>query len=150
MTGKAGRIGNTTGIFIQKTMAYQILLVDDDPDFRRQSKQWLQDAGFSVTEAESENQADELARTKKFDLAVIDTVLANSDGGFTLSYHFKRDYPNMPVILLNSSVSEFGMDFSLDTASERAWIKADILLNKPIRGEQLLHGVNRLLSVVKS
>jgi len=126
-------------------MAHNILLIDDDPDFRQRAKQSLQEAGYNVTEAEGENQASEVVRNKKFDIAVVDLSLENSDSGFSLSYHFKKDYPNMPIVLLSSSVSEFGIEFSLESASERSWIKADALLNKPIRAEQLLQTVRRLL-----
>jgi CheY-like chemotaxis protein len=126
-------------------MAYHILLVDDDPDFRLKMKQLLQSAGFAVTESESEQQAYELARRSKFDLAIVNLILENSDSGFTLCYHFKKDYPNMPLILLSSSTSDMAIEFSMESASERAWIKADTLLNKPIRFEQLLFGIQRLL-----
>ena len=126
-------------------MPHNVLLIDDDPDFRQQTKQCLLDAGYNVTEAEGENQAYEIARNKKFDIAVLDLILENSDSGFTLSYHFKQNYPNMPIVLLSSSNSEFGIEFSLESAAERDWIKADVLLNKPIRNEQLLHAVRQLL-----
>ena len=126
-------------------MPQNILLVDDDPDFRQRAKQTLQEAGYSVTEAEGENQAYEIARSKKFDIAVVDLILENSDSGFSLSYHFKKNNPTMPIVMLSSSVSEFGIEFSLESASERSWIKADALLNKPIRTEQLLQAVRRLL-----
>jgi len=126
-------------------MPQNVLLVDDDPDFRQRAKQSLQDAGFSVTEAEGENLAYAVARTKRFDIAVIDLILENNDSGFSLSYHFKKDYPEMPIIMLSSSVSECGIEFSLESVSERSWIKADVLLNKPIRSEQLLQAVRRLL-----
>jgi CheY-like chemotaxis protein len=126
-------------------MPQNVLLIDDDPDFRQQAKQSLQDAGYSVTEAEGENQAYEIARNKKFDIAVVDLILENSDSGFSLSYHFKKDYPKMPIVLWSSSVSDCGIEFSLESASERSWIKADALLNKPIRTEQLLQAVRRLL-----
>jgi len=131
--------------FFHAAMPQNVLLIDDDPDFRLQAKQSLQAAGYSVTEAEGENQAYEIARNKKFDIAVVDLILENSDSGFSLSHHFKRDYPNMPIVLLSSSVSEFGIGFSLESLSERAWIKADVLLNKPIRTEQLLQAVRQLL-----
>ena len=127
------------------TMPHNILLVDTDPDFRQKAKQSLQDAGYSVTEAEGENQAYEIVRNKKFDIAVVDLILENSDSGFSLSYHFKKDNPQMPVVMLSSSVNDFGIEFSLESASERSWIKADALLNKPIRSEQLLQAVRRLL-----
>jgi len=125
-------------------MPQNVLLIDDDPDFRQRTKQFLQDAGYHVTEAEGENTAYEIARNKKFDLAVIDLILENSDSGFTLSYHFKQDYPKMPIVLLSSSNSEFGIEFSLESTAEHDWIKADVLLNKPIRPEQLLHAVRQL------
>ena len=126
-------------------MPQNVLLIDNNPDFRQQTKQSLQDAGFNVTEAEGENQAYEIARNKTFDIAIIDLILENSDSGFSLSYHFKKDYPNMPIVMLSSAVNDFGIEFSLESASERSWIKADALLNKPIRTEQLLKAVQQLL-----
>ena len=125
-------------------MPQNVLLIDDDPDFRQKAKQSLQDAGYAVTEAEGENQAYELARNKKFDIAIVDLILENSDSGFSMSHRFKKDYPNMQIVLLSSSVVEFGIGFSLESATERSWIKADVLLNKPIRMEQLLQAVQRL------
>ena len=126
-------------------MAYHILLVEDDPDYRLKVKQALQNAGFVVTEAEGEQAAYEAARRKSFDIAIVDLMMENTDSGFTLSYHFKQDYPKMPIILLSSSTSEMDIEFSMESAWERNWIKADMLLNKPIRFEQLLYAVQRLL-----
>lgn len=126
-------------------MAQNILLVDDDPDFRLEMKTALQDAGFTVTEAESEQQAYEQAQRKSYDLAIVDLIMENSDSGFTLSYHFKKDYPKMPIIILSSSSSEMDIDFSMESLAERSWIKADMLLNKPLRFEQLLYATQRLL-----
>ena len=126
-------------------MPQNVLLIDDDPDFRQKAKQSLQVAGYNVTEAEGESQAFEMARNKKFDLAIVDLILENSDSGFSLSYHLKQDYPKMPIVMLSNAVSEFGIEFSLESTAERSWIKADALLNKPIRSEQLLQAVRRLL-----
>ena len=127
-------------------MPQNVLLVDNDPDLRQKTKQFLQSVGYSVTEAEGEKQAYEIARNKKFDIAIVDLVLENADGGFTLSYHFKQDHPGMPIVMLSSSVNEFGIDFSLESSAECSWIKADALLNKPIRSEQLLRVVRQLVS----
>jgi CheY-like chemotaxis protein len=124
-------------------MSQNVLLIVNDPDFRLKLKQFLQDAGYAVTEAEGENQAYEIARKMTFDLAIVDLILEHSDSGFTLSYRFKQDYPAMPIVMLSNSVSDFGIEFSLDSAAERSWIKADALLNKPIRYEQLLQAVQR-------
>jgi len=126
-------------------MPQNVLLIDNDPDFRLKAKQSLQDAGYNVTEAEGENQAHEIVQNKRFDIAVVDLGLENGDSGFTLSYHFKRDYPKMPIVMLSSSVNDFGIEFSLESTAERSWIKADAYLNKPIRAEQLLQAVRKLL-----
>jgi len=48
-----GRVG--VSLFPHDTMPQNILLVDDDPDFRQKAKQSLQDAGYNVTEAEGES-----------------------------------------------------------------------------------------------
>ena len=43
----------------------------------------------------------------------------------------------MPVILVTAVASETGLDFDAATAEERGWIKADAVLDKPVRFEQL-------------
>ncbi len=129
-------------------MSKQILLVENDADYRATIKQNLASAGFLVTEAESEQQAYEAASKQKFDLAVVNLMLENADSGFTLSYHFKKDYPNMPIVLLSNTPSAMDIDFSIESAWERNWIKADALLNKPLRFEQILNTAQRLLGIL--
>ncbi len=126
-------------------MSKHILLVENDADYRATVKQSLVNAGFLVTEAESEQQAYEAAAKQKFDLAVVNLMLENSDSGFTLSYHFKKDYPAMQIVLLSNTPSAMDIEFSMESAWERNWIRADALLNKPIRCEQILASVQRLL-----
>ena len=136
------------GSHTPQAMPQNVLLIDDDPDFRLQAKQTLQQAGYAVTEAEGENQAYDVIRNRKFDIAVVDLILEHSDSGFSLCHHFKKDYPDMPIVMLSSSVNDFGIEFSLESASQRSWIKADVLLNKPIRSEQLVQAVRQLLPPV--
>ncbi len=126
---------------------YKILFVEDDADFRTEYAQQLRDAGFTVVEAEGETPAGEFLRKDKFDLAIVDLVMENADGGFTLCYHIKKANPDMPTILITAINSEIELHFSIESESERSWIKADSLLNKPMRFEQLLFEVNRLLGV---
>ena len=129
-------------------MATHILLVDLDQDFRSNIRQSLGQLGFTVTDVENAEQASEQTKRIKFDLAIIDLMLENADSGFTLSYHFKKDFPKMPIVLLSKAQSEMNIDFSMESASERAWIKADALLNKPLRFEQLVYEIQRLLGIL--
>ena len=54
--------------------------------------------------------------------------------------------PFLPVILATGMVSETGIEFDAATAEERSWIKADTVLNKPLRYEQLKKEIDRLLA----
>jgi len=125
----------------------KILLVDDDFDFRFQQKTGLEAAGFEVVEAEGETEAAALLTEQAFDMAIVDLMMEQSDGGFTLCYTMKRDFPDMPVILVSGVNSEHGFNFDASSNAERSWIKADAFLAKPLRFEQLMFEVKRLLGI---
>lgn len=122
-----------------------ILVVDDDIDFLTQMRINLQEAGFSVITAEGQSDAEEILKTTSPDLAIVDLMMENVDGGFSLSYHIKKKNPNIPVILVTAVASETGLEFDSKTDEERSWVKADVFLAKPVRFEQLLREINRLL-----
>jgi CheY-like chemotaxis protein len=79
------------------------------------------------------------------DLAVVDLMMDNVDGGFTLCYHLKKRDPSIPVILVTSVNNETGLNFDAADPEQKSWIKADAFLSKPIRFEQLKKEVDRLL-----
>jgi CheY-like chemotaxis protein len=132
-----------SNLLTQKT----VLLVDDDPDFLYQQKCQLEAAGLSVVSAENERQAETILDESAPDLAVVDLMMENVDGGFTLCYHIKKKYPHVPVILVTSVNNETGLYFDAGDPEQRDWIKADAFLSKPIRFEQLKKEVDRLLGV---
>jgi CheY-like chemotaxis protein len=122
-----------------------ILVVDDDIDIREQMQFQLESAGFKVVTAEGQMPAEKLLETMRPDMAIVDLMMEHVDGGFALSYHIKKIDPNIPVLLVTGVTSETGFEFDAQTAEERSWIKADALLPKPIRYEQLIGEVRRLL-----
>lgn len=123
----------------------QVLLVDDDSDFLWQQKVQLEAAGFDVVTAVGESEAKQRLDERHPDVAVIDVMMDNPDTGFTLCYYIRRISPNIPLILVTSIVSETGLDFALASDNDRQWIRADALLAKPIRFEQLRSEIDRLL-----
>lgn len=124
---------------------YKLLFVDDDPDFRAENKPALEKLGFTVVEAESAADAEEKIAAEKFDLAIVDLMMEKADSGFTLAYKIKKAHPETPIVMVSAVNSEMGLHFSLETAAERSWIKADAFLNKPLRFEQLEYEIERLL-----
>jgi len=126
-------------------MAKKILLVDDDIDFVTPNKLLLEQAGYTVTPAYSQKEALELLAKESPDLAIVDIMLENPDGGFTVSYHTKKKDPKIPIIMVTNVTHDYGITFDADTDEERSWVKADVVVDKPIRFEQLLSDIKGLL-----
>ncbi len=122
-----------------------ILLVDDDTDFLFQLKAQFGAAGFNVLTASTGKDAVAVLAQTRPDLCVLDLMMERADMGFTLCYKIKKKDPTIPVIMVTSVTRETGLDFSATTEEERSWIKADALLDKPVRFEQLQREVSRLL-----
>lgn len=128
-----------------ETPVKTILVVDDDIDFLTQTKINLEGAGYNVITAEGQQQAEEILKTTHPDLAIVDLMMEHFDGGFALAYHIKKKDVRIPVIIATAVTSETGLEFDAATNEERSWIKADAFLAKPIRFEQLLREIKKLL-----
>ncbi len=124
-----------------------IMVVDDDEDYRFQQRVQLEAEGYTVVEAAGRVQAEETLKTTKPDLAVVDLMMEEVDAGFALCYHMKKQYPTMPIILVTAVTQETGMEFDAATQEERSWVKADAMLAKPIRYDQLKREITRLLGL---
>ncbi|MDN5278508.1 MAG: hypothetical protein PWR01_2473 [Clostridiales bacterium] len=122
-----------------------VLLVDDDQDFRIQQKIMLEAMNFNVIEADSGSAAISLLENNNPDIAIVDLMMEEEDSGFTLCHNLKKRLPEMPIIMVTAVASETGLSFNVKTREEHRWIKADALLEKPIRAEQLQKEINRLL-----
>lgn len=123
----------------------KILVVDDDIDLLEQVKAVLEAAGYQVMAAESEKEAEQLLENERPALAVLDLMMENQDSGFVLSYKIKKKDPTIPVIIVTAVTSQTGIHFDTSGPNEQSWIKADAILEKDIRYEQLLGEIKRLL-----
>ena len=129
-------------------MSYQgksVLLVDDDADLLDQMSLKLGTLGFDVIKADGQHEAERILESKVPDLAIVDLMMENEDSGFVLAYRIKRRSANIPVIVVTAVTSELGLEFDAATTEEQSWIRADALLNKPVRFEQLQREIARLL-----
>ncbi len=123
----------------------KIMIVDDDIDVIEQLTLMLEATGYEVTSAEAQSEAEKLLENYEPDVAVVDLMMENMDSGFVLAHHIKRRYPKTGVIMLTAVASETGLGFDVTTNGERSWVKADVLLDKPVRHEQLRAEIERLL-----
>lgn len=124
-----------------------ILLVDPDADYVRHMTQELEKLGFKVLTADSARQAEELLARTRPDMAITELMLEEMDAGFTLSYHIKKRDPTIAVVLVTNVTGKTDIEFDAATAEERSWVKADAMLPKPVRFEQLLREIERLLKI---
>lgn len=126
-------------------MAPTILVVDDDPDILEQTHAILQTAGYDVVEAESAAQAETRLAELAPDMAIVDLMLEEPDSGFTLCSTIKKSAGGIPVIIVSNVARETGIRFGKPRANGSSWIAADAFLDKPVRSEQLLQEVRRLI-----
>ncbi len=124
-----------------------ILLVDDDIDFLMQTETMVKSAGFTTVTAQSQKEAEKVIKEMQPDLAILDLMMEQMDGGFALAYHIKKRFPKVPVIIVSGVTSETGLEFDTTTNEEKSWIKADEFLAKPVRKEQLIAEINKLLGL---
>lgn len=124
-----------------------ILVADDDHDLCEQMTFFLESNGFRVLSAEGEKETLTIIEGQKFDLAVLDLMMENQDSGFILSHKIKKLYPQVPVIIVTGVAKETGLHFDASTREERSWVKADVLIQKDLRFEQLKGEIDRLLNL---
>ena len=127
------------------TAKKQLLLVDDDQDILDQLSLALRAEGYEVVTAQGRQEGEETLMLRQPDLAIIDLMMEERDSGFVLCYEIKKLYPDTPVIMLTAVTATTGLDFHARNSEARSWLKADALLDKPVRFEQLKEEVRRLL-----
>lgn len=124
----------------------RILLVDDDEDFLFQHRIQLESAGFEVVTAESRREAEDAVASFTPDVAIVDLVMEERDGGFILARHLKQAFPGLPVILATSALGKDGLVLDPASSPEHASEQVDVVMGKPIRFEQLRREIGRLLA----
>ncbi len=121
-----------------------ILIADDDMDLLEQTTAVVEGAGYKTITADSEKSAMEILENTQPDLAIFDLMMENMDSGFILSRKVKEINHKIPVIIVTAVTSETGLHFETDN-TKSSWIKADAIINKGIRYEQLLSKIEDLL-----
>jgi DNA-binding NtrC family response regulator len=107
-----------------------VLVVDDDRAILRTFTRILQRAGFCTEAAENGKEALEKIQTRSFDIALIDVVLADSNG-LDLLPRIEETSPGTLKIIIT------GAD-SAETRTEACRNGADAYLTKPVNPETLL------------
>lgn len=110
-----------------------VLVVDDDSAMRTLLKDWLERGGFRVIEEPTADRLLAAAKETQLDAVVLDKEMPGV-GGFEVLPAFRRQWPEVPVILITA----FGGEA---VAEEALRLGARIYLEKPFQLRALLEAV---------
>jgi DNA-binding response OmpR family regulator len=116
-----------------------ILCADDDEDILSLVALRLRRAGYEVLQAHDGDEALELARSRRPDVAVLDVMMPRLTGHEVLAAIRSDDeLRELKVVLLSARVQEADIERGMEAG-------ADAYLAKPFRAEDLLEQVKALL-----
>jgi two-component system cell cycle sensor histidine kinase/response regulator CckA len=119
----------------------KILVVDDDADVRKVTREVLESSGYQIWEAADGLEALDLWRNKgsQIDLLVTDVVLPGRLNGWKLAARLRQQQPGLKVILISS--------YAVDHAERNQ--SQDPVLPKPFSLECLTETVRKCLETAR-
>ncbi len=115
--------GNGSPMSTPAEKAINLLLVEDDDEFRETCAMWMSRKGHNVTEAGDAHTALQLCQTKHFDVAVVDLNMPGMNG-LELLDRLHGDQIEMQVLMLTGQAS-------VDSAVQAMKLGAYDYLSKP-------------------
>ncbi len=106
----------------------RVLIVDDEPAVRDSIEGFLEDCEFNVTVSESAEDALDLIKEKKFDVAIVDMRLPGMNGD-TLVLKAHALVPALKYLILTGS-----LDYDISKDLLGIGLKQDNILRKPLKG----------------
>jgi two-component system, OmpR family, response regulator len=114
-----------------------LLVVDDEQFLREAVATWMSSLGFTVTSAGTGTEALHAARSRRFDLLVLDVMLPDVDG-FEIVRRLREDRNRVPVIFLTA----------MDTREDKVaglTMGGDDYITKPFHLDELAARVRTVL-----
>lgn len=118
-----------------------ILVIDDDNDVRKCIRNILEQAGYSVLEAENGIVGMDIFRRDKADLVIVDLFMPEKEGIETI-IELRKEFPDQKIIAISGGIPGYGPDNFLNIAQK---LGADSSLDKPFNMAQLIDAVEKLL-----
>jgi CheY-like chemotaxis protein len=123
----------------------KILIIDDDADFLLATRLVLEGGGYQVFSAEDGKSGVEMVETVVPDLIITDMMMETWGEGFTVVTRI-RALPGVgkkPLVVLSSVDIQGHLSGYQPPEGEP---KADLILHKPIKSDELLRHVRNLLT----
>ncbi len=124
-----------------KSEIKNILIVDDDTDFRQSISKALRGSGYRTDEASSGKGAIEKAASDRFDIVLLDLMMPDMSGIDVLT-ELRRIRPKTKVIMITAFAT-------INNAVESIKRGASDYISKPFKINELLTTIRRVLEEVK-
>lgn len=106
-----------------------ILVIDDDVEVRNVLKTWFEHLGMDCVDVSSGEEALANLADREFDVVLTDIVMPGIEG-LELTKRIKREWPELPVIIMTGFQERFSYDEAMDAGA------ADFI-KKPFNMEEL-------------
>ncbi|MBN2354629.1 response regulator [candidate division KSB1 bacterium] len=129
----------------------KILIIDDDEDIVLAMRIVLEKNHYKVSWAKNGEEGLETLKKEKPDLIILDVMMDSQTEGFHTAYKIRgggpdseyADFKDIPIVMITAIHQSTPIRF--DDAVESEWLPVDEFIEKPIRPEQLLSVVKRLV-----
>jgi CheY-like chemotaxis protein len=119
----------------------RIVLVDDDPLFRRMLADTLEDLGHEVRQAENGTQGLAAVRADPPDVVITDIIMPDTEGIETI-FHLRRQHPQVKVI----AISGGGRITAEDHLHAAKLMGAGRVLAKPFSAAEIESAIRELVA----
>jgi len=115
----------------------QILVIDDDDNFRKTLKEMLERAGYDVIEASNGQDGIDSYKKEFPDLVITDILMPNIDGAEVVSV-LQKEFPDIKMIVMTGGIGR-----------PEDYLKGDVTFSKLIQTLNKPFPMDELLQVVK-
>jgi CheY-like chemotaxis protein len=123
-----------------------VLIIDDDEDFAEAVAAVLESEGYQVALEHDPANVMECLNRKQPDAILLDVMFPeNPSEGFELARRIRKQYPEMPILMLTAVNQQFPLGFS-SKDFDPTWLPVADFLEKPVDFSVLCEKVTRLLS----
>ena len=125
--------------------AKKIIIIDDDIDLIEAMRLSLENAGFTVTDAQDGQKGMEKINNELPDLIILDVMMGTQDEGFHVAYQLRNnnDTRDIPIIMLTAICQETG--FGFDKNKDEDFLPVNEFLEKPVDPDTLIELVKKNL-----
>jgi DNA-binding response OmpR family regulator len=125
----------------RETMAYKILVVDDDKNIAEIEAKILKQEGYEIVIANDGEEALLKMEQEKPDIVVLDLMMPKKNG-FEVLQEIRTKYKKWIPVIISSGEND------LDAVKKSYSLEADHYLTKPCPMEHLIRGVRTMVSLI--